>query len=482
MRLTSFQVREYQSVWDSDEIEIGDVTCFVGKNESGKTALLQALYKINPIIANHANFDVTDDYPRKEIGDYQHQVDAGTRMPATVIETTFQIEDTDAEAVTAVFGENALSSRSLKLLKGYSNKSTFSFDFDETAARVHLIDAASLVDPLQEQLRGVDGWEAFLEVLESAEVTEAVTRLKELVAKFKDHGAQWHAYNSILKGRIPKFLYFDEYYQMVGHENVNALMERKDANTLKPSDYPLLGLINVARLKLADLLNAQRTLELTNTLEGAGNHLTRQILKYWSQNKHLQMKFDVREARPQDPEHMRSGVNIWGKVYDSVHWATTELGTRSKGFVWFFSFLAWYEDVKRNRENVILLLDEPGLSLHGRAQGDLLGYIEQELKPHHQVIYTTHSPFMVDPNHFDRVRIVQDLGIDADEPLPKEQDGTKVLKDVFDATDDSLFPLQGALGYDIHQTLFVGPNSLVVEGPADMFFLTGLPNRHVQYY
>jgi predicted ATPase len=243
---------------------------------------------------------------------------------------------------------------------------------------------------------------------------------------------------------------------------------------LQRSDHPLLGLISIARLKLEDLLNVKRTLELTNTLEGAGNHLSRQILKYWSQNKHLQMKFDVREAKPEDPPHMRSGVNIWGKVYDSVHWATTELGSRSRGFVWFFSFLAWYEDVKRRGENVILLLDEPGLSLHGMAQADLLRYIENELKPYHQVIYTTHSPFMVDPTHFERVRIVQDKGIDATEPLPKEEDGTKVLTDILDASDDSLFPLQGALGYAIHQTLFVGPNCLIVEGPADLLFLKGM--------
>jgi hypothetical protein len=63
------------------------------------------------------------------------------------------------------------------------------------------------------------------------------------------------------------------------------------------------------------------------------------------------------------------------------------------------------------------------------------------------------------------------LGIDAKEQLPKDQDGTKVLTNVFDATDDSLFPLQGALGYEIQQTLFIGPNSLVVEGPADMLYL-----------
>jgi predicted ATP-dependent endonuclease of OLD family len=154
----------------------------------------------------------------------------------------------------------------------------------------------------------------------------------------------------------------------------------------------------------------------------------------------------------------------------TVHWATTPLRTRSRGFVWFFSFLAWYEDIKRQKQNVILLLDEPGLSLHGRAQADLLRYFEAELSGH-QLIYTTHSPFMIDPTKFARVRIVQDLGIDAKDPLSRDEDGTKVLVNIFDATDDSLFPLQGALGYEIQQTLFIGPNSLVVEGAADMFYL-----------
>ena len=64
---------------------------------------------------------------------------------------------------------------------------------------------------------------------------------------------------------------------------------------------------------------------------------------------------------------------------------------------------------------------------------------------------------MVDPNHFERVRIVQDRSIDATEPLPREQDGTKVLTDIYDATDDSLFPLQDALGYEIQQTLLRHP-------------------------
>lgn len=136
-----------------------------------------------------------------------------------------------------------------------------------------------------------------------------------------------------------------------------------------------------------------------------------------------------------------------------------------------FSFLAWFDQQQRKNEPFILLLDEPGLFLHGRAQADLLRYIDEELKGDHQVIYTTHSPFMVAPEKFDRVRIVQDKSMDSDEPTPRSEDGTKVITEVLEATQDSLFPLQGALGYDIYQTLFVGPNSLVVEGASDLLYI-----------
>ena len=185
------------------------------------------------------------------------------------------------------------------------------------------------------------------------------------------------------------------------------------------------------------------------------------------------MNFDVRSGLSGDPEGMQQGTNIWGEVFDSKHLVSTGLGTRSKGFVWFFSFLAWYSAVKKKDEPLVLLLDEPGLSLHGKAQEDLLRYFEAEIvtNPKHQLLYATHSPFMVDPQHFERVRIVQDKGIDTDDKLPREEDGTKVFTDVLEAGPDSLFPLQAALGYEIYQTLFIGPNSLVVEGVSDLLYI-----------
>ncbi|HEY6447703.1 MAG TPA: AAA family ATPase, partial [Acidobacteriaceae bacterium] len=453
------------------------LTCLVGKNEAGKTALLTALYRTNPIITADAVFDETYDYPKREVEDYRFAVENNKRAPAVVVECEYELEEDDANAVASVFGPNTLKGNELTRKTYYGkNNSKFVLDVDDSAARTYLSANRGLPENLKLALSSATDWDGFTASLGAAETSEIVLFLRDLAAKINEHGLAHYVFNSVIWPRASKFLYFDEYYQLKGHANLNALIGREDTGKLEDSDHPLLGLIHLGRLDHRKLVSTKNTTELKNKLEGAGNFLTKRVVKYWSQNKHVKIEFDVRDAKLEDPEGMRQGINVWGEVYDTAHWAHTPLGTRSRGFVWFFSFLAWYEDVKRKGQNVILLLDEPGLSLHGRAQADLLEYFEAELADH-QAIYTTHSPFMIDPRRFDRVRIVQDLGIDAADQLPKEQDGTKVLANVFDATDDSLFPLQGALGYEIQQTLFIGPNSLVVEGPADMLYLLAFSSQ-----
>ena len=471
MKLKRVQVTEYQSIHDSNEFEISDITCLVGKNEAGKTALLQALHKLNPLVTGGAVYSVTDNYPRWDVEDYRFDVEEGKRKPAIVTRAVFELDEEDITTISNALGENTLKNSSLTLSKGYANALYFQISTDESAALKHFTGAKFFAPEVSKQLESCTTIDAALDALQAAEQTEATIELVSDLQAVKTAGGLDHYAYALLKPRVPKFLYFDEYYQMEGRANIEVLKQRKSQATLKPSDYPLLGLISLARLDLDELLNPTRTRDLKNKIEGASNHLTKRVVDYWSQNRYLQLRFDVRPARPEDPEGMQNGTNIWGDVYDSKHMVTTELGSRSRGFVWFFSFLAWYSDIKRQNEPVILLLDEPGLTLHAKAQEDLLRYFEAEVKGSHQLIYTTHSPFMVDASRFDRVRIVQDLNIDSDADLPLEKQGTKVLADVLDASGDTLFPLQGALGYEIYQTLFVGPNSLVVEGVSDLLYL-----------
>jgi predicted ATP-dependent endonuclease of OLD family len=508
MKLKCAHIKEFKSVWDSNSFQLGNITCLVGKNEAGKTALLQALYRLNPIIESDASFDPVDDYPRSEVENYQQSIETGRRKPATVIEAVFTLDPPELEAIEEEYGSRALSKPEITASRGYVKAQLYvHVPVMEAEVVRHFLASFGLPEPVrteaaqkgslsqlntylnesgQKHAQAVAAAQAAANQLPEEEKAAALEQSKslaeseqakalraKLAALPKDRALGIHIWDTILKAHFPKFLYFDEYYQMVGHENVQALKERKTTNKLKESDYPLLGLIELARLDLDKLLAASRTQELKNKLQGASNHLTQQVLKYWSQNKHLRMDFDVRAALPGDPVGMQQGTNIWGEVFDAKHQVSTGLSTRSRGFVWFFSFLAWYSAEKKKDQSLVLLLDEPGLSLHGKAQEDLLRYFDAEVitNPKHQLVYSTHSPFMIDPLHFDRVRIVQDRSIDVVGSLPREEDGTKVLTDVLDAGPDSLFPLQGALGYEIYQTLFVGPNSLIVEGVSDLLYI-----------
>ena len=473
MKLTKVRVTDFQSVRDSTEFDIGDVTCLVGKNEAGKTALLQAIYRLRPIVDTDVGYSVTDDYPRSDVADYEHEIEEDKHKHAVVAQLTYELDEADADAIAKVFGPEALPSRTITISKAYEQDTiTFSLSVNHEAALQHILSGYSVPEDTREALKSCSTPAEAKEVVAALEQTEAIQSITNWLTEIVSVGSiKDYICDRILSPLVPKFMYFDEYYQMRGCDNIDALQKRVANETLEKPDRPMLGLIRKARLDLDSLLTPGRTRDLKNKLEGAGNHLTKSIVKYWSQNKNLQMRFDVRPAQPEDPQGMQNGTNIWAEVYDTLHMVTTELGTRSRGFVWFFSFLAWYGDVQRDKQNAILLLDEPGMSLHGKAQGDLLRYFEEELVPNHQVIYSTHSPFMVDPERFDRVRIVQDRSVDAAEDLPDGKVGTKVTKDVLESTDDSLFPLQGALGYDIAQTLFVGSNSLIVEGVSDLLYL-----------
>ncbi|HEY7608345.1 MAG TPA: AAA family ATPase [Alphaproteobacteria bacterium] len=477
MKLARVHVTEFQSVRDSGAFEIGDITCLVGKNESGKTAILQALYRLNPFIEAHGRYSVTDDYPRWDVEDYRLAVEAGRRVPARVARAEWALDDEDRRAVEAVAGPGALKSNMLAIAKGYDNTLRLECHVDEDAVFRHMLAQHALPQGVAEQIAEADTITITdtLGILGRAESTESVRKLAAVLREVQfRRGFGPYLAEAVLAPRLPRFLYFDEYYQMQGRANIEALKARIADGKLEPSDYPLLGLIHRARLKIEDLLDPARTRDLKNRLEGAGNHLTRQIVKYWSQNKHLQLRFDVRPARRDDPEGMREGTNLWSEVYDAKHMVTTELGSRSRGFVWFFSFLSWYGDVQREKQNVVILLDEPGLSLHARAQEDLLRYFEAEVKGSHQLIYSTHSPFMVDARRFDRVRIVQDLGIESDEPLEAAAGGTRVLADLALASTDSLSPLEGALGHDLARSIFAAPNTLAVEGVADLLYLEAM--------
>jgi predicted ATPase len=507
MKLKKIHVREFKSIVDSNEFDVTDITCLVGKNEAGKTAILQALYKLNPIVPEHAHFDVTEEYPRAHVDDYLVDVEQNKRNPAQVIQADFALDEEEIATVEKEFGRGCLLElgHQLHLSNGYSNNLCVTVDYDEPQIVKNLIaDVEFSSEEVRTQAQQTTSIKA-LQLLVMADskphpngvtATEpdldspggresphngerldekACTRaLLEKLTEYIDKGLHTYIYQTYLQERVPRFLYFDEFYQMEGQVNVEALKARQTNNQLLDSDRPMLGLMELARVNVDQLDAAANTQDLVRRMEGAGNFLSRRLLDYWSQNQHIQLRFDVRPGHPGDPPGYQSGTNVWVNVYDSTHWVTVRIGTRSRGFIWFFSFLAWFFQQQKSGKPMILLMDEPGVFLHASAQRDLLRFIEKELNGQHQVIYTTHSSFMIDSAHLDRVRIVCDHGMKDGKLLPKEQEGTKVFADPVLADSDSLSPLQGTLAYHSMHALIGSPNTLAIEAVSDMFYIQGM--------
>jgi hypothetical protein len=203
---------------------------------------------------------------------------------------------------------------------------------------------------------------------------------------------------------------------------------------------------------------AKKKKERDILLQSASTELTRRFRGWWKQG-------DYRFRFAADGNHFR----IW--VSDDKRPEDIELESRSTGLQWFFSFyLIFLVESEDSHQDAILLLDEPGLSLHPLAQGDLSKFFEG-LAETNQLLYTTHSPFMVDADNLDRARSVYTDGsgltiVSPDLRAPVEKsDQAK-----------SVYAAYAALRMSVSETMLIGCQAVIVEGPSDQHYLSTIKN------
>lgn len=142
-------------------------------------------------------------------------------------------------------------------------------------------------------------------------------------------------------------------------------------------------------------------------------------------------------------------------------------GERSSGLKYFLSYYVQYlAHEPKSSEPEILVMDEPDAYLSSQGQQDLLKIFDafanpESGKPPVQVIYVTHSPFLIDKNHSERIRVLE-RGVG--------DEGTRVVRD---ASRNHYEPLRSAFGSFVGEMTFMGNCNLMTEGPADQILLAG---------
>jgi predicted ATP-dependent endonuclease of OLD family len=282
-----------------------------------------------------------------------------------------------------------------------------------------------------------------------------VSELEELASQITKDGPGWQGARNWAVGKLPIFVYVDEYPELTGHQNIAEYLARKAANPsqLTDADRNFEKMCKVADLRPEQLhqLHSAGDHETRNQLANRASAIVTSELRRLWKDRQLKVRFSP------DANHLDTFISDPNSAYD----VEVNLNERSRGLKWFFSFyISFAADTKGGAaENAILLLDEPGLYLHALSQSDLLHHFSADFA--NQIIYSTHSPFMVPKENLDAIRTVN-IGQDT---------GTVVSND---PTGDSrtLFPIQAALGYSLSQSLFLGTNNLIVEGVTDFWMLS----------
>jgi predicted ATPase len=458
MKLKSFRVRKFRNIVDSGEIQVDpDVTCFVGKNEAGKSGLLEALYLLNP--AYGEKLDASEQYPRWLVAGDRRAGELGDHYP---IAATFELEDADLEAVIDQLGEGVLTDTTLTISRRYGGPTKWWLNRDEEAAIQNVI--SDLPTEVAAWCKSIKSLEALRAVTpaEGGPTKEDVAVIRTALTQRNLHdGTVWNQIYHVLSSRVPKFFRFTEYSGLSGRVDLRELAgdgEGPGRSRLQTAR----ALLALAGTEMDQLANENYELRKSE-IEAVQIDLSHQVFRYWKQNPDLEVLIDIDKETVRQSNGQSAVARFLDiRLRDKRTGYSNNFSQRSSGFQWFFSFLAGFSEFESHAITPIVLLDEPALTLHGKAQADFLRFINERLAPSTIVLYTTHSPFMIEPDKLERVRIVEDKGPPA---------GAVCSPDILASDPDSLFPLQAALGYDIAQTLFVGPNNLVVEGTSDLVYL-----------
>lgn len=316
----------------------------------------------------------------------------------------------------------------------------------------------------KEFIHAATDYPALVSVVSENSSLPGMNEIKAELEKIKKGSNGWenplegYIYTAYISPAIPKLWYFSDYFSLPCRINLNDFAAGKPTGSLSLEEYKIAkALFELSGLQIADIQSESNFEAFKAQLEATSNSITDEMFEYWTTNQNLEIRFEI--------EHATNNVRYLNiRIYNSKHRVTLPLKNRSKGFLWFFSFLVWFSKIQGDKNSkYILLLDEPGLSLHASAQNDLLRFIDEKLAPEYQVIYTTHSPFMIDSLKLNEVRTVYDT------QNPKI--GSVISDAVEEKDSDTLFPLQAALGYTIAQNLYVSPKNLLVEGISDLVYL-----------
>lgn len=434
MKLKSFRISNYKSIVDSGECRLSDhdnITVIAGQNESGKSSILQAL-------RDFENGEINAESLRDD--------ELNPSITCTFCEVGKDFDDTE------MFEEVEMPEQVIKLLKSlYEVEITKTLDEDgqmiTNLSKDLTNEILSIVEKENAKIEkknndissGASG-----EPLETSCDTEAT--LAEIITEILSYS--------------PNIIFFDDFCDLLpekilvsdvvnDNENAKGLHAVKNIETILNADFSTLD----------NLPDGRRETTQTSYHET----ITADFNEKWKQRigEGSGAKVHVKHYRDE------KGVSYLKFYIETKKGEFLSVEKRSQGFKWFLSFYLHLKAESKRTESLIILFDEPGLYLHSKAQLDMIQVFE-ELSIKNQIIYSTHSPYLIDTTKLHRLRLV----------INTKDHGTtieKITSIKIQNQKDALKPIIDALGLEVASPFSVAKkNNIIVEGISDFHYFQAL--------
>ena len=494
MRLRKFRVRAFRCIHDSGEIKVGDLAAFIGRNESGKTTILQALTLLNKD-EQLSDLDLCDEMYEELKSEVKIAEGEFDLLPSEtqIIKEKFpnipeikklRIFRTNKNAQTQYdFGSTKISDEENKALNSWENFAENILNFVETIPN-HI--------RIRLDTKFFEGSPPKSREIFDSEMKEFSNSIHVLAAEEHQVISEWEkvskdmdeAFDKLLVGTTertalenfieknlhPRFVYFSDYKKIYGNINLNEYIKESREPKQEGIEYieefdkaeTVRNLFYLAELdveKLEEYKNSPS--KLIKFLNTASNRLTARLNPAWKGDPiHVDLRWNP--------------GNIMSVVISDIHRDGTVTNTgllnrRAEGFKWTFSFIVNFaaETQRSELKEAILLLDEPARNLHPiqqRGISDLL----KALAGSNQVLYATHSPFMIFDYTPGNLLVVE---------LDKRKHLSKIYYDYWNAVDETLIPILYGLSRGLVDSIVdreIGTNSrpvIIVETMSDVMYL-----------
>lgn len=347
LRLTGVTIDKYKSFITSQSTTIEDsITAFVGKNESGKTAFLEALAKFNYFQDDkNYKFDAISDYPQTELKGFQKN-----KEEREVLKCTFVISDKLLDMIGDDVGETGIKPEFSYGIKYGGGSTWYNLSTDEKLFIKNQLKEYKLPKELANELsnkKTVTSLLSFVSAVDYSKYSDIddvesttleINKLKQYLDKFKANSFEWE---NLLQGYIakkylrpyfPKFWYFDEYYALPSRININHLKANQTTGEFdKEALDTSKALFELANINIDELIQSSSFERFKTELEATSNEITDQIFEYWKTNENLEIEFAIdTKTIPGNPQHIEKILDI--RVKNKKHRVTLPLKNRSKGF------------------------------------------------------------------------------------------------------------------------------------------------------